>query len=284
MRRWFVFLTVGVLSISSHAISSTLDTSNVRFMTFNIRYDNPDDGIYQWQNRRNLIFGSVRNHNPGVIGFQEVLVSQLRQLTDSLSYYKYYGVGRDDGKETGEFAPIFYLADRFSLQDSGVFWLSEHPQLPGSISWGAACTRITTWIKLKDIQSCSSFYIFNTHFDHISEEARVHAAALLLHQIDSIAGKSNGIVMGDFNCTSGDQSFELLAKDLILSGPSDEDIQDACTYIGFPPLFIPGNVIDFIFVTKGSRIKCIDCVISDYHQDASYPSDHLPVVCDMMMW
>jgi len=121
-------------------------------------------------------------------------------------------VGRDDGKKAGEFAALCYRTSRFIKVDGAYFWLSKTPDLPGSKSWHTACTRIVTWLMLRDRQSGQLFFIFNTHFDHASEEARVESAKLLRKQIDGITSGRPVIVCGDFNSTSSDTAYKILTN------------------------------------------------------------------------
>lgn len=253
-------------------------------MTFNIRYDNPHDGIYGWDQRKELVFSLLKLESPDIIGFQEALENQVNELADSLPHYAWVGVGRDDGKKAGEFAPLFFRRDRFTLLDSGYFWLSDTPELPGSISWGAACTRIVTWIRILENASGSNLFAFNTHFDHVSEQARVNAATLLLSRIREIAGDSAILLTGDFNCTPRDQAFGILSEQLMPTGPPDEMIPEVFTFVGFPPAGTPGQVIDFIFFSPSTRINSTGYTIIHFNRNGRYPSDHLPVESDMVIY
>ncbi|MBN1197901.1 MAG: endonuclease/exonuclease/phosphatase family protein [Bacteroidales bacterium] len=281
---WFGWLMIGLLAGASQAYSSSTDSISFRVMTFNIRYDNPQDGIYSWNQRKDLVLTALDRENPDIIGFQEALVNQVTGLADSLPDYAWFGVGRDDGKQAGEYAPVFYRRNHFTPLDSGFFWLSETPELPGSISWGAACTRIVTWMKLQENSSGIKFYVFNTHFDHISEEARVNSATLLLSEIKDIAGDKAVLLMGDFNCTPRDQAFRILSDRFQVTGPSENDLPEVCTFIGFPPSDSPGEVIDFIFIRPFTKIRSAGYKIVIFHRDGRFPSDHLPVESDLVIW
>ncbi len=284
MRRWVVLFLAGTLISSVSAFSLSPDSTELRVMSFNIRYDNPHDGIFSWDQRKELVFNVLQLESPDIIGFQEALVNQTKELADNLSSLAWYGVGRDDGNQKGEYAPIFYRKDCFALLDSGFFWLSETPEVPGSISWGAACTRIVTWVQLSENSSKQILFIFNTHFDHVSEDARVHASELLLSKIRTITGDADLILTGDFNCTPEDHAFQLLNTDLTATGPSVKDLDDACSFVGFPAKNSPGNIIDFIFFKGKPGISPGKYEIVDFHQGELYPSDHLPVVSDFYLW
>ncbi len=140
---------------------------------------------------------------------QEALHVQMNDLQKALPDFKYAGVGRTDGKQDGEYSAIFYNAKKLQLLESKTFWLSETPTVAGSKSWDAAITRIVTWAKFKDIESSKTFFVFNTHFDHIGKVARRESAKLLLKKINEIAGNSSVIITGDFNATPGDEPVQV---------------------------------------------------------------------------
>ena len=123
---------------------------NVRVMTFNVRYATAPDGDNAWPKRKTLLIDTVRKFDPDLLGTQEVLALQADYLAESLSDYKLVGVGRDDGKRRGEYSAILFKTARFELVDSGTFWLSETPDVPGSKSWDSALPRVATWARLRD--------------------------------------------------------------------------------------------------------------------------------------
>lgn len=263
---------------------SMAQTWDLSVMSFNIRYANPQDGIYSWENRKPLVQDMLQDQKPDIIGFQEVLKSQVEELAQMMKPYAWVGVGRDDGKEAGEFAPIFYDPLRFTLHRSGTFWLSETPEIPGSRSWNSACTRIVTWVELKDGESGRKFFVFNTHFDHMSVEARNESAQLLLSAIDQLAGKHWVIVTGDFNDTQKSEMYHLLTSThtkyplfntarISKGAPRGPDY----TFVGFPFQPKDGNTIDFIFSRGGKGVTVKKHLVITYHVEDKYPSDHLPV-------
>ena len=134
-------------------------------MTFNIRYDNPSDGADNWVHRKQDMLDFILKLKPSVFGIQEGLAHQVGYLDSGLSGYKYFGVGRDDGKEKGEYCAIFYHVDQHELIKSGTFWLSETPHQI-SVGWDAAMERICTYGMLEDKSNGQKFWVFNTHFDH----------------------------------------------------------------------------------------------------------------------
>lgn len=176
-------------------------TAETNVMSFNIRYDNPGDGINTWKNRKEKVIQTVLDYQVDIVGFQEVLHNQLMDLEEGLPGYDWMGVGRDDGIEMGEYSPIFYYTGKFSEVGSGYFWLSESPMEAGSKGWDAAFPRIATWAKLKDNRTGRVIFVLNTHFDHLGQVARRESAKLILQKIDAYTRKEqfSVIVTGDFN-------------------------------------------------------------------------------------
>jgi endonuclease/exonuclease/phosphatase family metal-dependent hydrolase len=276
MKRFFLFPVLLIFILGFQAFPAKL-----KIMTFNIRYDNPDDGIYSWQNRKKLVFSLLRKESPDIIGFQEVLKSQVADLSGELTGYGWSGVGRDDGKELGEYSAVFYRKDRFERVDGSTFWLSETPEVPGSRSWNAACNRIVTWVKLKDRITGDVLFVFNTHFDHISETARKESAKLLRDRVGQIAGNGIALITGDFNDTQGSATYSYLVSGTgsfldtrstaaVISGPD-------YSFIGFPFKPDTGNLIDFIFTRNLEPDRILSYKVLTFNKRGRYPSDHLPV-------
>lgn len=179
-------------------------TNSIRVMTFNLRLDTPSDGPDAWPHRKEMVAQTMRFHRADFVGIQEGLPHQLEQLDEMLPYFDRIGVGRNTEDDPGEYSAIYYKKDRFELIENNTFWLSETPDEVASVGWDAALPRIVTWGKFRDLNSGKTFFVFNTHFDHIGETARAESASLILEKIDELAGNSPVVVMGDFNTTEDD--------------------------------------------------------------------------------
>jgi endonuclease/exonuclease/phosphatase family metal-dependent hydrolase len=188
-------LTVFLLILISGCGS---ENEQLHLVTFNIRYASPGDGVNVWQARIPVVRSYFTEEMPDIIGMQEVLHSQIVDLQEMLPMYSYIGTGRDDGKQGGEYSPIFYLTDKFNLLDHSQFWLSETPDIPGSRSWDSAITRIVAWAKLEHKSSGKVFYCFNTHFDHRGVEARQRSADLMSQKITGDCRRCTGYCNGGF--------------------------------------------------------------------------------------
>lgn len=262
-------------------ISFSLQAQTVNVMTYNIRFDNPGDGINQWSSRKEKVFELLRKYDPDMFGVQEALHHQLEDIVKALPQYRYVGVGRDDGKQKGEYSAVFYKIGKYDVRENKTFWLSENMDEPGSKNWDAAITRVVSWGKFIEKKSGKSFTFINTHFDHIGKEARIKSAEIIKREAVKIAGSEPVIITGDFNCTRDEQPYKtIMQKDgLNLSDPAPENPEG--TFCNFGVNAQPCRAIDYIFHTaqwKSDKYK----VIQD-HDGKNYPSDHLPVMVSLTL-
>ncbi len=268
------------------AFADGRESEPIRVMTFNIRLNTPADSTNAWPNRKDLAARLIQFHDADLVGMQEALPDQVTDLADRLPDFGWIGVGRDDGKSGGEYCPIFYRKNRFRILENGTFWLSETPDSV-SRGWDAACNRIVTWAKFKDRNSNQTFYLFNTHLDHLGQIARRESALLIKRRIRSVAKKFPVVLIGDFNATPDSEPIRILltpepAWHLIDSkwisklphyGPS-------YTFTGFDPTPKPSwDPIDYIFVTPDVNVVK-HATLSDI-QDGHLPSDHYPVFAEI---
>ena len=201
-----VFPLVGLL-----VLTAAKPQAQVRIATYNIRYDNPADGIHAWENRKAHVASLIRFHKIDIVCIQEALIQQVRYLKEQLAGFEYCGVGRDDGREEGEFSSIFYNTNRFEILETNTIWLSPTPSVV-SEGWDAAIVRIMTWVHFRDKQSGKQFYVFNTHFDHVGVVARKESAHLVRKFIRRIAGNRSAILAGDFDSTENDDPYKIITR------------------------------------------------------------------------
>ena len=264
---------------------------SVKVMSYNIRLDTEADGVNQWKNRTGRVFNLIKKNNPDLLGVQEAMHNQMMDLKSNLTDYDFVGVGRDDGKEKGEYSAIFYKKDKFDVLEQNTFWLSETPEVPGSKSWDAAITRVVTFVVLKNKLTGKSFAYFNTHFDHIGKEARMNSAKLIKIYIAgfnfgaSLAGKYTNLpllISGDFNSEPTDEPYQTMidGKDVTLfdSRPAKNLTG---TFCGFEVNAMKCKTIDYIFHSSHWQAKQYK-VIQD-HNKKYYPSDHLPVISTFIL-
>jgi len=269
-----------VLVLIFFLLLSGLSGQSFRVLTCNIRYDNPSDGSNSWSQRKTWLSSQIRQAGPGIFGIQEGLAHQVAFLDSALAGYRHIGVGRDDGKNKGEFSAIFYDTLKFRVLEQSTFWLSPTPGTP-SIGWDAACIRICTCGLFQDIRTGKKFRVFNTHLDHMGTAARKNSAILILKKMKELNRRDLPVIlMGDFNGGPDSEPLRCLEKNLtdtyVAAGVNDT----AGTFNGFGSSDAEKERIDFIFTgKKGFAVKGYR-VIREFH-DGLYPSDHFPVTADL---
>lgn len=270
-----MLLVMTILLTTGSAFSQTH-----KVVSYNIRYNNPDDGENAWSNRKNLVTDLLRFHEADIIGMQEVLYAQLTDISLQLPAFDQIGVGREDGKAGGEYSPIFYNSRKYQLKNHGWFWLSETPEEP-SMGWDAACKRICTYALFEDYDNRKSFWVFNTHFDHVGDEARINSARLILQKIDSLNTKDDPVIlMGDFNLTPDTKPIERIETQFFDSRKvsAQTPYGPVGTYNGFNFNSELKNRIDYIFVKGKLNVQKYGVLTDSYEN--RYPSDHLPVLVE----
>lgn len=252
------------------------NSHTINLISYNIRFDNPADGINAWPNRKTWVADLLRFYDADIVCVQEALHHQLDHLLQQLPQFSYSGLGRDDGKQAGEYSAILYDHNRFKLLDEGTFWLSPSPEIP-SMGWDAAVIRICSWAKFADKKSEQSFFVFNTHFDHVGVQAREESARLIMRMIQEIAGNSPVILAGDLNAEPNDEAVKLITAQLhdAYEASKEPPYGPYGTWNAFDYNSLLDRRIDYVFVSD-KFIMLKYAVLSDA-KDQRFPSDHLPV-------
>ena len=165
--------------------------NQLNVMTFNIRLNHAGDSLNAWPYRKDMVASQILFHDAHLVGVQEALHMQMEDLQQRLPGYKFAGVGRKDGKQGGEYSAIFYDTSRLALIKTETFWLAEQTNIPGLKGWDAAIERVVTWAQFRDMKTNKTFYHFNTHFDHVGEEARIKSSEIIVNKIKEIKMKRN---------------------------------------------------------------------------------------------
>lgn len=263
-------------------VVGTATAQDLRVMSYNIRFDNPNDGPDAWPNRQASLIAQVAHYQPDVLGTQEGLIHQLEAMEAGLAGYRFFGVGRDAGDREGEHTAIFYREDRLELVRSETFWLSETPDRP-SKGWDAALNRICTYGQFRERESGRSFYVFNTHFDHIGEQARLESAKLIAQKMAELNREGfPAVLLGDLNLEPDTGPIRELATRL----------EDAYTHSGEAAYGPPGTFngfdctqpvtrrIDYVFLSPGNFEVRGHTIVGETN-GYGYPSDHFPVLADL---
>lgn len=278
-KRWILL----ILLLPDLAMSQSLQV-----MTYNIRFDNPEDGVNRWELRKENVLALLEKYQPDVLGVQEALHHQLTDILKARPDYAIAGVGRDDGREKGEYSAILYKKEHFRLLTEDTKWLTENtPDVPGTKGWDAALPRIFTVALLEHRQSGKELLFVNTHFDHVGRLARENSPRSITTYIRGFRAGAEirtgsketlpVVVMGDLNSAVSEPGYQLFLKpdkDLILrdSRPEGDLRGTYCTFrVGEPC-----RLIDYIF--HSAEWRAVNYQIIPDHDGAHYPSDHLPVL------
>lgn len=263
-------------------------------VSFNIRMGVAKDGENSWEYRKAASAEMVKTLAPDIMGVQEAFDFQTEYIKEQCPDYDGVGVGRDDGKTSGEIMMIFYNTKKVELEKWGAFWLSETPDVP-SFGWDAACRRTATWALLKMRKSGKEFYYVNTHLDHIGRVAEKNGLKLIVDRIDSINPQGFPMILtGDFNVlpqdavlndlnkimssaratadtTDSTPSFNAFGKPLKQAAIGDQFVDLATT---------DGLTIDYIYYSGFSKCPKFRTVTESF-ADVPYISDHYPVTATL---
>lgn len=284
----WVLLNIGLLPSGLQAAepavagAPTPPALSLRVMSFNLRYASPQPPN-AWPARRPVVKQLIAHEAPDLIGTQEGLYPQLRDIAADLPAYEWIGLGREGGSR-GEFAAVFYRRDRFEPVAFDHFWLSDTPELIGSITWDHTYRRMVTWVRLRDRVSGREFYCWNTHLDHEVETARQKAAALIRDRLAQLDPAVPVLLTGDFNCAAGaSRAHAILTQEAGLADTwtaANERVNPTFnSFHNYEPPLLDGIRIDWILAHGLKTVARAEIVT--FHQADQYPSDHFPVIADV---
>lgn len=277
-RRTMIASGIAAATLAPNIASARQAGGRLRAMSFNVRLPIASDGENFWPNRASLFFDTVRAADPDIVGTQELFKLQGDAWIAGLPNWAWFGIDRRGG-HADEHMGVFYRHDRLRVVQLGNFWLSDTPQVPGSISWGHPLPRMATWGLFERIGDGRRFHLFNTHFPYREEDeaARTKCAALIARQVAAIAGNGPAILTGDFNTGPDSEAHALLTRTLA-------DGRDAAATVEGPEgtfhdfTGTPGKRIDWI-CTRGFGVDRFATI--DTGKGGRYPSDHFPVMTDL---
>lgn len=261
--------------------SSLVFSQDLKVMTYNIRLSVDSDKENSWNNRKQETMALMSYYHPDYFGVQEAIPQQMIDIKTNLKDYDFVGVGRDDGKNQGEYSAIFYDKSKLDVLKSGTFWLSETPEKP-SKGWDAAYNRVCTYAFFKIKKTGKQFLAMNLHFDHVGNVARVNSAKLILEKIKKLNPKNVPLTLtGDFNLTDDSEPIKIISKSLdnVFYHSKKTHYGPKGTFTGFDINTIPQDRIDYIFV-KGFEVLS-NRTINDRRENLLYPSDHFPILAEI---
>lgn len=251
----------------------------ITMMSYNVRCLTPlDPGKKSWFYRAELVMDDLQAESPDIIGFQEATKWQHDYLLDCLPEYGAVIAYRDESV-IAEGCPIFYHGGRFDLVDQGAFWLSETPDVM-SKDWGAANYRICSYVILTDKASGKDFVVFNTHLDHVSDEARINGIGVVLDKIAQFGGLP-AVIMGDFNAVEGSETYKSVTQDFLDARYEAAETRDSYTYQNWGNLE-SAKRLDYFMISKEGITALRYDVIPAQH-DGVYASDHCPIVLELKL-
>lgn len=263
---------------------------SLNVMTFNIRYGTAReaDSADNWAQRATRVHRVIADYEPDVLGIQEALRFQIDSLRSWFQGLNEAGVGRDDGKEAGEYSAILYREDRLELLEGGTEWLSDTPSVPGSKSWGNEIPRIVTWARLRDRMTGGTFYVFNTHWDHQSQPSRERSADRVLARIAAREHQEDAVIVtGDFNAGEDNAAFQALLEGgatgvrlIDTFRAIHPDTSEVGTFNAFTGT-ADGPKIDAILTTPEWQVR--DAAIVRLRVNGRFPSDHFPVTARLIL-
>ena len=261
--------------------SNLLFAQDLKVMTYNIRLSLESDKENSWDNRKEDALALMSYYHPDYFGVQEAVPQQMVDIKTNLKDYDYVGVGRDDGKNQGEYSAIFYDKNKLEVVKSGTFWLSETPEKP-SKGWDAAYNRVCTYAFFKIKKSGKKFLAMNIHFDHVGDVARVNSSKLILEKIKELNPQNLPLTLtGDFNLTDDSEPIKIISKSLdnVYYHSRKPHYGPIGTFTAFDVNTIPKDRIDYIFV-KGFDVQS-NRTINDRRENLLYPSDHFPILAEI---
>lgn len=282
LKKLFTVLLLTAACALPALAQKTQPAMSIKVMTFNLRFAS-NTKPHSWPERRPVNAALLRQEAPDLIGTQEGLYSQIKDIAADNPDYSWIGLGREGGSH-GEFMAVFYRTARFEPLEYDHFWLSDTPNVVGSSTWGNANRRMVTWIKFRDRQTDRQFYFWNTHFDHAIQEAREKAAALVLQRVQDLKTDLPVILTGDFNAPHRDnKAYSMLTApgtftDAWFSAEKRTG-RNYASFHGYEKPISDGPHIDWI-LSRGP-VKSKEAHVVDYQQDGQYPSDHFPITATL---
>ncbi|MFD9188878.1 endonuclease/exonuclease/phosphatase family protein [Streptomyces phaeochromogenes] len=278
-------LSSTALSTSPASAANRISRSRrLEVMSFNLRYASTAEPN-SWAVRRPVMRELLRQEQPHVMGVQEGLYQQVRDIEADLGpHYDWIGTGRAGGSRD-EFMAVYYDTRRLAPVEYDHFWLSDTPNVIGSNTWGGGSIRMVTWVRFRDLGDGErQLYFLNTHLDNASQNARARAASLISARIAGLDRTLPLLVTGDFNIAAHQNPVYDTMLAAGLTDTWDTAAQRSklyATFHGYQPLTPDGDRIDWILATPG--VTAHRASINTFSAHGQFPSDHLPVQASLTL-
>jgi endonuclease/exonuclease/phosphatase family metal-dependent hydrolase len=301
--------------------------SPLRIATFNLLYANRDVGSGSWSERRALVRLAIEGARPDVLGLQEVFPSGLEDLTQVLGdlslvpgpstgparwfdlsaagefvlrtirtrrITRVSGSTSSEHGTTGEHQPIAFRSTRLRPLESGAFWISSHPNRPGSMLPLAPTPMMVHWVRFDLVDGRGTALVCNAHFGH----APWHhgpAARVVAEQVGSILGAhspelvppggrdASVFLIGDFNAGPSTGLVRTLTSgagggfvDAVAAAPEHTGPSHTFHWgVGSKRL---GLTLDHVLARGPFHPRRAEVI--DVHDGRLYPSDHYPLAVE----
>ena len=291
------------------------DRGDLTVISYNVKTENgaAQSGVSSsWDTRVAMLKEFVTKYMPDSIGMQEVTPTWRSymdsQIFDS-SIYAGVGVARTtDESKALEQCTIYYRKDKYTLVDSGTFWLSDTPDVVGSKYEECEYPRICTYVVLKNKTTGEKYIHMNTHLAHeggdIGRQLRAKQIGVMFNKLYELGTDIPVVITGDFNqrkTTSkgkNDAVYKLMVglksftlpdgtpytfKNLADSRLNAHDSMSASTTAtmvkyyntSYNPIYEP---IDYCFYSSDKLEALSYFTLLSPNSNGEYMSDHLPVI------
>ncbi|GGE97357.1 endonuclease [Chishuiella changwenlii] len=272
------------LSLFLMTIMLVFAQQNLAVMSYNIRLGSVDDGANHWNIRKQKLVDLIKYYDADFIGVQEAQVPQLEFIKQNNPQLDFIGLPRSEDNNA-EYSAIFYKKDQYKILEQKTSWLSETPEKV-SKGWDAAYNRIITYGLFQDKKTKKTFWVINTHFDHVGKIARQKSLELIDQLIQDLTKKKNvpTFFMGDFNMNHDDASVKYIQNKYLDTRLNAELVYGPnFTWEDFKFNVKGTEILDYIFYKKNDKVTCKSFNTIDDFYDFKYPSDHLPILAKFLI-
>lgn len=246
-----------------------LSPGQLKVMSFNIRATTTeDDAFNNWGMRAGACRDMIIDQQPSIVGFQELVATQWKYVTGTLTSHGYVGVSIDDPMNA-----FMYRPDELEMLSEGVFWLSDTPD-KSSMSWDGY-VRYVHWAMMKVLSSGQEFFYINTHFG-LTAPSRKSAMTLINRRMPTLNPDNLPVVMmADFNTPATDTVFDGIRETMSCTREVAPVTDDLKTYNAWGNE-VKAYICDHIFITN--TMKCHEYkTVTQWYDGHKYVSDHYPV-------